>query len=120
MLSPFTSVLLRRTFVGVWGLSMVSFVDLAKEGASSCGGEADVMAFGISGTSSGIVCMSCRELGPRLRGFRLCRERLSLSGEAGRSIRSMPFDSFPGRLRTVPNRRSPPNPLFFGGGGPSP
>ena len=70
--------------------------------------------------SSGIVCMSCLELGPLLSGFREARDRFSFSGDGGRSMRSMPFESFPGRLKTVPSRRRPPNPLFFGGGGADP
>ena len=76
-----------------------------------------MLYFGISGASSGIVCISCLELGPLRKGFRLGRDRFSLSGDGGRSMRSIPFVSFPGRLRTVPSRRRPPNPLFFGGGG---
>ena len=96
---------------------MFSFVDAENEGTSIWGGDEAILTFGVSGTSSGIDCMSCLELGPLRRGLREARGRFSLSGDGGRSIRSMPFESFPGRLSTVPKRRRPPNPLFFGGGG---
>ena len=79
-----------------------------------------MLNLGGSGTSSGIVCISCLELGPLRSGFRDVRERFSLSGDDGRSMRSMPFESLPGRLNTVPSRLRPPNPLFLtGGGGPT-
>ena len=57
-----------------------------------------------------MVCMSCLELGPLRNGLRVGRDRFS--GEAGLSMPLAPFERPP---NTVPNRRSPPNPLFGGG-----